>query len=214
MSGDQRLVPGTEDWFRAGPLVGTRARFGRWAGAHGRYSLLVSGDHCSELQRIEEKAHDRVVGELTMGQIPLHYVDLRTFCYVTEDEKRVEEALRFLLPEETPIDRTESEGHYGDRILVLSARVENADDVRYVLSKLASGAEIDRLIDELDDRVTENTELFLRLDKQAAFNGRVELGAGITFRGKVEAYPAKKPQAVENAREVLDRLVDEQSDSA
>jgi len=148
-----------------------------------------------------------------MPQIPLHYVDLRTFCYATEDEKRVEEALRTFLPdrddEPFEIERVESEGHYGDRILVLSARVENADDVRYVLSRLADLESFDELIDELDERVTENTELFLRLDKQAAFEGDVRLGDGITFRGKVEAYPAKKEKAVENAEEVLERLRDE-----
>ena len=146
-----------------------------------------------------------------MPQIPLHYVDLRTFCYATEDEKRVEEALRTFLPdgeddEPFEIERAESEGHYGDRILVLSARVEKADDVRHVLSRLSDLESFDDLVDELDERVTENTELFLRLDKQAAFEGDVKLGDGITFRGKVEAYPAKKDKAVENAREVLERL--------
>ncbi|WP_226041903.1 RNA-binding protein [Natrinema sp. DC36] len=145
-----------------------------------------------------------------MPQIPLHYVDLRTFCYATEDEKRVEEALRTFLPdgddEPFEIERAESEGHYGDRILVLSARVERADEVRHVLSRLADLESFDALIDELDERVTENTELFLRLDKQAAFAGDVRLGEGITFRGKVEAYPAKKERAVENAEEVLERL--------
>ncbi|WP_254523705.1 RNA-binding protein [Natrinema caseinilyticum] len=145
-----------------------------------------------------------------MPQIPLHYVDLRTFCYATEDEKRVEQALRTFLPEEFEIDRAESEGHYGDRILVLSARVEKADDVRHVLSRLADLETFDQLIDELDERVTENTELFLRFDKQAAFEGAVRLGDGITFRAKVEAYPAKKEQAVENARAVLERLRDEE----
>ena len=148
-----------------------------------------------------------------MPQIPLHYVDLRTFCYATEDEKRVEQALRTFLPERDgepfDLERTESEGHYGDRILVFSARVENADDVRHVLSRLADLESFDDLIDELDERVTENTELFLRLDKQAAFEGDVRLGDGITFRGKVEAYPAKKDKAVENAEDVLERLRDE-----
>ncbi|AEH38894.1 RNA-binding protein [Halopiger xanaduensis] len=155
-----------------------------------------------------------------MPQIPLHYVDLRTFCYATEDEKRVEEALRTFLPdregddadEPFPIERAESEGHYGDRILVLSARVENADDVRHVLSRLADLESFDELMDELDERVTENTELFLRLDKQAAFEGDVRLGDGITFRGKVEAYPAKKEKAVANAEEVLERLREQTHD--
>ncbi|WP_276253614.1 RNA-binding protein [Halomontanus rarus] len=147
-----------------------------------------------------------------MPQIPLHYVDLRTFCYATEDEKRVETALRTFLPEEFEIERVESEGHYGDRILVLSARVERADEIRHVLARLAELEELDQLLAELDQRVTENTELFLRLDKQAAFGGDVRLGDGITFRAKVEAYPAKKEAAVENAQEVLERLEDEADD--
>ena len=71
-----------------------------------------------------------------MSSVPFHYVDLRAFCYATEDEKRVEGALRTFLPEEFPVDRAESEGHHGDRIVVLSARVENADGIRHVLDRV------------------------------------------------------------------------------
>ncbi|WP_256288243.1 RNA-binding protein [Halobellus inordinatus] len=143
-----------------------------------------------------------------MPRIPFHYVDLRTFCYETEDDKRVESALRTFLPEEFEVTRTESTGHHGDRIIVFSARVENADDVRHVLAKLSELSDFDALLEELDDRVTENTELFLRLDKQAAFRGDVRRGNGITLRAKVEAYPATKEAAVENAREALSEADD------
>jgi hypothetical protein len=138
-----------------------------------------------------------------MAAVPFHYVDLRAFCYATEDEKRVEDALRTYLPEEFPIEREETEGYHGDRILVFSARLENADDVRHVLSRLRESADLGRVEAELDERVTENCELFLTLDKQAAFHGEVGLGEGITFRAKVEAYPAKKETALENVREAL-----------
>ncbi|WP_135534422.1 MULTISPECIES: RNA-binding protein [Halostella] len=138
-----------------------------------------------------------------MSNVPFHYVDLRTFCYATEDEKRVEEALRTFLPEEFPVERAESEGHHGDRIIVLSARIENADDIRHALDRIMELSEIETVVDELDERVTENTELFMHLDKQAAFGGDAALGEGITFRAKVEAYPAKKEAAVENVREAL-----------
>jgi hypothetical protein len=138
-----------------------------------------------------------------MPRVPFHYVDLRTFCYETEDEKRVEAALRHFLPEEFEVERVENTGHHGDRIVVFSARAERADEVRHVLATLAESPDFESLLDELDDRVTENTELFMRLDKQAAFRGETRLGEGITFRAKVEAYPAKKEAAVENAREAL-----------
>lgn len=140
-----------------------------------------------------------------MPRIPFHYVDLRTFCYETEHLTRVERALRAFLPDEFEVTRAESEGHHGDRIVVLSARVENADGVRHVLGRLAALPEFERILDELDERVTDNTELFLRLDKQAALRGDVRRGDGITLRAKVEAYPATKEAAVENARAALDR---------
>ncbi|WP_410764956.1 RNA-binding protein [Haloferax sp. DFSO60] len=138
-----------------------------------------------------------------MARVPFHYIDLRTFCYETEDEKRVLDALRTFLPEDFEIDRMENTGHLGDRIVVFSARVERADDVRHVLSKVRELPDLEDLLDELDDRVTDNTEFFLRLDKQAAFKGEVRRGGGLTLRAKVEAYPAKKEAAVENAREAL-----------
>ena len=138
-----------------------------------------------------------------MSDVPFHYVDLRSFCYDTEDEQRVERALRHFLPEDTEIERAESRGHHGDRIVVLSVRVERADEIRHVFDQLRAGADIDAIRAELEDRVTENCEFFVHLDKQAAFQGDAQLGEGISFRAKVEAYPAKREAALENAREAL-----------
>ena len=145
-----------------------------------------------------------------MPSVPFHYVDLRAFCYATEDEKRVAGALRAFLPEEVEIERATSEGHHGDRIVVLSARVERADEMRHVLDRLSDLDTAQQLADELDERVDDNCSLFLRLDKQAAFGGDVRLGDGLTVRAKVEAYPATKEKAVENAREALETFIAEE----
>jgi RNA binding exosome subunit len=140
-----------------------------------------------------------------MSSVPFHYVDLRTFCYVTEDESRVEDALRTVLPEDVEIQRAESEGHHGDRILVLSARVENADEIRTVLDRLEElpDEEFDQLRAQLDERITENCEFFVTLAKQAAFDGEIRRGGGIKLRAKVEAYPAKKSHAIDNVEELF-----------
>ncbi|WP_096393339.1 RNA-binding protein [Halorubrum trapanicum] len=144
-----------------------------------------------------------------MPKVPFHYVDLRAFSYATEDVKRVEQALFSLLPDDVELERVENVGHHGDRIVVLSARVERADEMRHVLDRLSELEDLDRVLDELDERVDDNCALFLRLDKQAAFRDEVRLGPGLTVRTKVEAYPAKKEKAVANARETLSRLADE-----
>jgi len=134
-----------------------------------------------------------------MSSVPFHYIDLRAFCYVTEDEQRVENALRQLVPAEFELDRAESEGHYGDPILVLSARVESEAGMQAVLDGLRALPEEgrDTLDAELDERVNEDCSFFVSLNKQAAAAGEVRLGEGISLRAKVEAYPAKRESAIE-----------------
>jgi RNA binding exosome subunit len=141
-----------------------------------------------------------------MASVPFHYVELRAFAYATEDEKRVAEAIGTFIPDETELTRTESEGHYGDRIVVLSTRLERADDIRHVLGQVATAPGIDAVVDELDDRIDDNCSFFLTFEKQDAYGGGVSRGDGITLRAKVEAYPATRENAVENARSVLESL--------
>ena len=133
----------------------------------------------------------------------LHYVDLRVFCYATEDEDRVEAALRHYLPEDYPVERETNEGHHGDEIVVLSARVDNADDVRTVMDRVLEAGEGERIIEEIEDRLDEDCSFHLRLDKQAAYDGESALGDGLHLRAKVEAYPAKRQNAVEAVRRSL-----------
>ena len=85
-------------------------------------------------------------------------------------------------------------------------RLERADDVRHVLSRLAEIENFAGLMAELDDRIDDNCAFFLGLDKQAAYSGHVELGDGLMLRGKVEAYPAKRERAIETAEEALENL--------
>lgn len=138
-----------------------------------------------------------------MGSVPLHYIDVRAFCYATEDEERVVRALRTILPEDAGIEREETTGHHGDRIVIRSARVEVADGMRHVLDQLRELADFDAVLAELDRRVDDNCSFYLSLDKQAAYQGEVRRGSGLQLRAKVEAYPATRDAAIENARAAL-----------
>lgn len=125
-----------------------------------------------------------------------HYVDLRCFCYATEDEDRVERALRWYLPDGATVDRTTSEGHYGDEIAVLSSRCENADDVRAIFGRVTEAPGWATVTTEVGARVDDDCAFHLGLDKQAALSGEPELGDGIQLAAKVEAYPASHENAV------------------
>lgn len=135
--------------------------------------------------------------------LPFHYVDLRAFCYATEDESRVVDALQTLLPADHEIERSTGEGHHGDPIVILSARVERAAEMDHVFARLEESVDFEVIRSELSDRIDENNSLYLQLDKQAAAQGEIRLGQGITVRAKIEAYPAKREKAVENARDAL-----------
>ncbi|MFW6385262.1 MAG: RNA-binding protein [Halodesulfurarchaeum sp.] len=135
--------------------------------------------------------------------LPFHYVEFRTFCYATEAESRVKAALQTFLPTDADVERTVNEGHFGDPIVVLSTRLERADEIRHVFSLLRENLDFETLSAELPERIDDNNSLFLQFDKGAAFRGAVALGDGITFRAKVEAYPATRDGAIENARTAL-----------
>ncbi len=140
-----------------------------------------------------------------MSSVPFHYVEVRAFAYPTEDDDVVAGAVRRFLPEDVDLEGVVSESHHGAPILVLSARVENAHEIRAVLDVLADlpAPERETVLGELDERIDEDCNLYVSLSKQAAAGGDVALGDGITLRAKVEAYPAKQPAAVENAREAM-----------
>lgn len=138
-----------------------------------------------------------------------HYVDLRCFCYATEDEGAVEEALRLYLPEDAEIQREESEGHFGDRIVVLSSRVDNADDVRHVFGRVTEAPGFAAVVADVEERVDEDCGFHLRLDKQAAVSGAAELGKGIQLSAKAEAYPAERERAIDAVRRSFEGVVGE-----
>lgn len=135
-----------------------------------------------------------------MASVPFHYLDLRTFCYETEDEQRVRRALDTFLPPDPEIERDESSGHHGDRIVVISTRLELADEVRYVLDRITEATTFEEVLDRLAERVDEDCAFFVRFDKQRAYSGEIAFGRGIQLRGKVEAYPASRTGAIENLR--------------
>lgn len=150
-----------------------------------------------------------------MATPPVHHLDLRAFRYDTEVPERVDDALRAVYPhlgdeDEPTIERTVTEGHYGNRIDIHEAHLSRAEELRTVFDRLEQAGVLEQLLDELADRVTEDTELFIRLDKQAAAaEGTLHLGEGIELRATVESYPATREGAIENLNDYLrERLGD------
>jgi RNA binding exosome subunit len=137
----------------------------------------------------------------------IHRVTFRTFVASTEDEEKVRKALSLFVPSES-ISSTSVVGHYGNEIKILASTLEKREGRAFLgaLRQSLSSGEADRLHQEIPMRVDDRCQLFLRLDKQAAYEGRIRLsdqGDAIQVCAHLEAYPAKREKALKVAEEIL-----------
>ncbi len=137
-----------------------------------------------------------------------HRVELRAFCHATEDEGRVERAIRTLWPGGAVTTET-LEGHHGNPIAMMTCRIERREDVDAFWRHMKEAGAVPAILQALEERVDDEAVLHFRVDKQRAFGGSIELAQHddvIAVRAKVVAHPAKRSTAVRAAREYLSRL--------
>ena len=107
--------------------------------------------------------------------------EVSVFSYSTEDEAKVRRAMLNILPKElgegVSFSSQALRGHYKDRIIVLKAELKSgAWAFAHHLMAHLSPVDRRRLLDELDRRMDRSGNLYLRLNKQEAFLGHIEIG--------------------------------------
>ncbi len=116
--------------------------------------------------------------------IPVKFVrevEISAFSHATEDEDKVEEAMKNLLPEENRdlwLTRKTLKGYHGDPITIVTGKIRTNKGATGVLRRVAhelSSLDQQRLLDELEVRLDEGGNLYIRLDKQSAYLGKVRL---------------------------------------
>lgn len=137
----------------------------------------------------------------------IHRATFRAFVASTEDEDKVRKALSLFVPPES-ISSTRVIGHYGNRLVILESVLEKKGGLKFLekLREQLPGNDLDRLHGELDQRVDEKCHLYIRLDKQAAYESEVRLtdqADAILVSIHLETYPARREKAVKIAREIL-----------
>lgn len=133
----------------------------------------------------------------------VHYITFRASVHATESDDRVKTALSlFLLDNE--INETKTEGHFGNPITLLHGQIKGKECIRSI-DLIKSGLlehELERLRNECFERIDDECCLYIRFDKQAAFDGKVRLAKtkdAITAKIKLKAYPAHYEKALEAA---------------
>ena len=141
----------------------------------------------------------------------IHYIDLRVIAHSTEDPSRVRKALDFFLLNstdkraESDIDDTvgviDAEGHYGNSIKIFSAQVSRKQDSKALalfIRQNMSDEDVELLRSEMPERLDDEQVFYMRFDKQAAFEGRVQLTSSsdaIATRVKIATYPKNREKA-------------------
>ncbi|MEW6592153.1 MAG: RNA-binding domain-containing protein [Candidatus Hadarchaeota archaeon] len=137
-----------------------------------------------------------------MSESPFINAFLSVYAHATESEGLVSKSLRALLPEGVATKVSKTKGHYGNPITVVEARLQGKSDIsrllREVLERLPA-KDLAKIRDEIENRVDDACNLYLRFDKQRLAAGELSLAEGgdsVHLRLKIAVYPARKEAAV------------------
>lgn len=132
----------------------------------------------------------------------------RAFCHATEDLEKVKQALLNTIGD-AEIQTSRTEGHHGNPITIVESSVESIEEISRFFEKLAAD-DLRFVLDTLPTRMDEGCNLFLKIDKQAAYEERIRMGRNndvISIRIKVIAFPAKREIAQGTTRTFVESIV-------
>ena len=141
----------------------------------------------------------------------IHNVSYRTFVYGTEDEEKVITAISYLFSNSLP-EKSINEDHFGNKIIVLTDKITKKrtnKDIIAFLNENLSEEDKNTIKNELNRRMDDKGNLFLRFDKQLAFDEKLKLtysGNAIHIRIKIASYPVSKENAIEVAKKLFNFL--------
>jgi RNA binding exosome subunit len=143
-----------------------------------------------------------------LPQLPIAYVDIRFCAHATEDPDKVMKAVYNIFPsdktEEITFNRSSLEGHYGNPITFFETRIKDKETVRALVENLSvnlGSLDKEELSRELH-RCVENGSLYIRLDKQAAFQGKIKLVTSDPIRIRIRFRKNKLEDVTEICRDI------------
>ena len=122
--------------------------------------------------------------------MPITYIAVSAFAHATEDLDKVVKAVQQVLPNdqtEIRFNKSSLTGHYGNPITLVEAKIRDKQTILSLIEKLASNlSPLDKEILRRDIHVHfEKGNLYIRLHKQLAFQGKVALGRSDPIRMRI-----------------------------
>ncbi len=140
-------------------------------------------------------------------------VEISAFSHATEDEDKVEKAMKNLLPEENRdlwITKKTLKGYHGDPITIVTGKVRTKKGATGVLRRVVqelSSLDQQRILDELEERLDEGGNFHIRLDKQNAYLGKIRLLETDPVKMKFRLRLPHGRDRVEYVRDVVNTLI-------
>lgn len=143
-----------------------------------------------------------------LPRMPIAYIDVRFFAHATEDLNKVVEAVQCILParyvDNIVFKRDDLRGHYGNPISLFETRIKKREIIKAFIENFSSrlnGLDRETLLREIDLHAA-NGSLYIRLDKQAAFQGELKLFAADPVRVRIRFRKKKTEDIVQICREL------------
>jgi RNA binding exosome subunit len=138
---------------------------------------------------------------------PIAYIDIRVFAHATENPEKVLTAVRNILPveleENLSFQKSGLTGHHGNPILLFETRLTDKHMLPAVLQKIGTGLtalDKETLATDLK-RHLEKRNLYLRFDKQSAFQGKPRFSQNDPIHFKIHFKNKTFDEIVEICRE-------------
>jgi RNA binding exosome subunit len=142
------------------------------------------------------------------SSLPVSYVDISLFAHATEDEDKVLDAARHILPQthisNIIFEKSNLRGHHGNPITLFESNIKDKNTVKAVVESLALNLNVldkETLLNEIGSHV-EKGSLYIRLDKQAALEGELKLTMADPIRVRLRFKKNKLEDIVEICREI------------
>jgi RNA binding exosome subunit len=140
-------------------------------------------------------------------------------CHSTEDEHKVESALRNVIGTDVTLEHNRTETHFGQPMLIISGRAKGGKKFSDIVNRI-SPEDIEAILGQLEERLDSDNTLHIRLDKQQAYGGVLKLSSdldpptrkrrdSIDIDIHITTYPSRR----ENAIRFIDSLL-RKSDAA
>ncbi len=136
----------------------------------------------------------------------IHNIKFRAFVYENESMDEITQSILNILPE-AEIEAEEAEGLLEDKIIILSGVVSKKRYTKTFFKTLLDNVDLEKLNDDLELKIDEKGNWFLRFDKDDALDEKwtiLDKGDAIHLKVKIAAFPAKKQIAVDNVREAIE----------